>query len=801
MIGHWQQCPIFYWVNIMGKKTYVNAVTERLLDTDNYRSVNDYAQQRFISAQRNNIRPSMRNKSFTEFLLTSHQNSMVTKFRQVYKFAKDKSRYMYGLPTSAIGTDADFDLEVTYEDYLNDIEGGDVTILKDRISPKNLQFFAWVELYEKYQYSGVDNTIGYLNVKHGTPCYLESAILVMSESTITDAQIDNNIDAGGLAFNYGECFDRVRDYNRVQEQPPIKGNKDSLILSYAYKQNATIKYGSMTIDLSHVNPEVVEEVDENIKPTSPEGLWGIVKDEYNKVEEPEELNWIQVTYLKGNEVKLFKYAHLSGGIPRLDNAITTIEDVGQYFPRIYLREDAVNTVKRKSDDERKIHTEKILRKLDLNLGETTDMVMDAIGKVNKEYKHVFIHLTVSVNKDMEDIATARYLYTYMDRLYKLSKDDPNNAIGLPNSRGSMHQTVKDISYTQSIGYSGIAKEVVTGVLTNKAGKKLAVGDYITKTNGSIDSSGSGWFRNSVRYVHTFNYQISSTQYLRISVLDLRMKHHISGKTITEQNDSDQLTLPLDKAILDTLSFVEQDRLLNRALQLTVLTKKVVKERWYETGIFKVVVAIVSIAINVVVPGGGLSLMALLEAIAIAVITSLAINAAIGVLIDLAISLGLSPELVAIVTAVAVMAAAGYGAGKIDFTKAFNAKNMLLALNKSLEAYQKGIANKIADIQKEIKDFTEYAKERNEVLKTAQEMLNTGVIPANLEILTTGVIGHNYLYLGETPEEFYTRTTVTDVTDIDMYMAEYFHDMTTSLPKPGMSYVRETEDVADVLLIK
>ena len=115
--------------------------------------------------------------------------------------------------------------------------------------------------------------------------------------------------------------------------------------------------------------------------------------------------------------------------------------------------------------------------------------------------------------------------------------------------------------------------------------------------------------------------------------------------------------------------------------------------------------------------------------------------------------------------------------------------------------QKGIANKIADIQKEIKDFTEYAKERNEVLKTAQEMLNTGVIPANLEILTTGVIGHNYLYLGETPEEFYTRTTVTDVTDIDMYMAEYFHDMTTSLPKPGMSYVRETEDVADVLLIK
>lgn len=755
----------------MGRKTYVNAITERLLDTKNFVSVNKYAQQRYIAAQKNKIRPSMKDESFTEYLLTSHQQSMVTKFRKLYNFAKDKSRYVYGLPTSNITTEAGNDIEIAYENYLNKIENGGVTLLKDRLSPKNLHFYAWVELYNKYQYSGIDNSIGFFTVKEGTTCYLESAILLVSEATASLNEIDNNNDEGGLAFNYGQTFDRVRDLQREQEQQPVlTTSNDALVINYVFKKDGVVHHKSRTIDLSHIHPTI------------------------KAGDEPDELEYMQLVYLKDDVVKIFTYGYNSGKIPELDDAVFTKVDIGQYYPRIYLRENADNIRGRADNDIKKIHTKAILRRLDLDLDDFTKMIMDAIGEVNNDYKTVFMHLTVSVNKDMEDNTTAKYLYNYMDRLYGLSKPTK-----VTNVRGSMLQDVSDISYTQTIGYSKIEKKIVTGKLKTKKGRELEIGEYVTAFDVNI--VGKSLSKRKITSIHNFCCQLSDTQYLVLSVSDLYMKHHITGKTITENGDSEQLTLPLDKALLDKLNFVEKDELFNRALQITILTSKTVKKKWYETGVFKVVMAVVSIAMNIIVPGSGFTMMALLEAVAVTVIVGLAIDVAIKVLIELAINLGINSELLAVLTGIAMIAAASYGGGRIDFSKAFNAKEMLKALNKTFEAYQKGIANDISEIQKAMQEFSVTSKDKYEKLEEAQAMLNTGVIPVNLDLLKSEVVDNNYLYLGETVEEFYTRTIATDVTEMTTNLVENFYDVTTSLPKPGTVTVPEREDVADILLIK
>ena len=130
----------------MGSKTYVNAVTERLLDTKNYQSTSVLAQKKYNTAQRSKLRPSMRDRTYSSYLIETQQQSLAVKLKRAYNFAKNTDRYTYGLPTSHISTDVTFDAEVAYENYLNKIEKGSVTLLRDRINSKNLYFFAWLEL-------------------------------------------------------------------------------------------------------------------------------------------------------------------------------------------------------------------------------------------------------------------------------------------------------------------------------------------------------------------------------------------------------------------------------------------------------------------------------------------------------------------------------------------------------------------------------------------------------------------------------------------------------------------------------
>ena len=128
-----------------------------------------------------------------------------------------------------------------------------------------------------------------------------------------------------------------------------------------------------------------------------------------------------------------------------------------------------------------------------------------------------------------------------------------------------------------------------------------------------------------------------------------MTHNVyKGKEVVEKGDSEQLSVPLDDAILRTLSASEKDKLVNRAMQVTILHRKRVKEKWYEKGVFKVALAIVSISVAAFTSGLGLSLMTTLQAVATSIAISVAIDVAIGVLVDVAIKLGISPELVAVI---------------------------------------------------------------------------------------------------------------------------------------------------------
>lgn len=754
------------------KKTYVNAVTQRLLDTDNYISSSDYAMARYNMEQKSKLRPNIKSTSIAECLVEAHQGSMPNKFRGAYRFAKDKNRYTFGVPKSSISTDAVNDVKLALENYLTDLEGKPLTFEYVKLNSKNPYHYAWKEVISKLSYSFITNELKTLSIKEGVPAYLHKSQLYLTQASIDTLSLDGNLDQNGL--NIGTI-----------KQPEILiGDSDKLVVVYTYTKGLELLEGTVELDLSHVVKKVK------------------VTESSDVVDEvPSEEEYLQTMYYDGTTYKLFEYKYMSGDIPEIDKAESFQEEFGQYYPRIYLRRDAKDTIELPKDNVARKNTGKLLYRLGLDLKELTTSVNESMDDINDNYKYTFLHLTVSINKEMDDHTTGKYLFNYFDSLYDKAEplvstnpDEPT----LPNERQGITQTVSDTTYTQVVKYWKSGKEIKTGIIKNNKGVALKAGEYCIKyADKAWKSGGSKWFNNFTGS-HEIYFQTSANQYTVITVYGLEMIHQFYGKTVRCQWNDEGLTIPLDLSVVNGLRNKEQDLLLNKALQITVTTLQVIKKKWYETGVFKVVMAIASIAMNMFVPGSGFVLSALFSAVVTTLIISVAIKILMTVAIDIAIKLGLSPEVVGILTAIVVIGLTAYGAGKFDFSKMMNSKEVLKALSYSLDMYQKGIGKKIEMIKKEMDTFNEYAKDEWNKIETAQSMLFTGMIPPGLELLTSP-INEVDIYLGETPQDFYTRTVGLDIVDMSYNMEAYFLALATTVPKITPKKVN-TMDISDVLLI-
>lgn len=754
------------------KKTYVNAVTQRLMETDNYISSSDYAMARYNMEQKSKLRPNIKSTSIAECLVEAHQGSMPNKFKSAYRFAKDKDKYIFGVPKSSISTDAVNDVKLALEKYLTDLEGKPLTFEYVKLNSKNPYHYAWKEVISKLSYSFTNNELKTLSIKEGVPAYLHKSQLYLTQESIDTLSLDGNLDQNGL--NIGTI-----------KQPEILiGDSDKLVVVYIYTKETELLEGTIELDLSHVVKKVK------------------VSESTEKVDEvPSEEEYLQTMYYDGTTYKLFEYKYMSGDIPEIDKAESYQEEFGQYYPRIYIRRDAKDTIKLPKDNAARKSTEKLLYRLGLDLEELTTSVNKSIDGLNDNYKFTFLHLTVSINKEMDDQTTGKYLYNYFDTLY--AKAEPilstnSNDPKLPKEKYGITQTVSDTTYSQVVKYWKSGKETKTGTIKNNKGVALKAGEYCIKYSEMAWRTGGSKWVNNFTGSHEIYFQTSANQYTVITVYGLEMIHQFYGKSVRCQWNDEGLTIPLDLSVVNGLRNKEQDLLLNKALQITVTTLQVIKKKWYETGVFKVVMAIASIAMNMFVPGSGFVLSALFSAVVTTLVLTVAIKILMTVATDIAIKLGLSPEVVGVLTAIAVIGFTAYGAGKFDFSKMMNSKEVLKALSYSLDMYQKGIGKKIEMIKKEMDTFNEYAKDEWEKIEAAQSMLFTGMIPPGLEILTSP-INEVDIYLGETPQDFYTRTVGLDIVDMSYNMEAYFLALATTVPKNTPKKVN-TVDISDVLLI-
>lgn len=742
------------------KKTTAYIATQNMLEDSDFKSSREYAMQDYLF--------STNKPDLTETLVKYQNNSTPRKFKRVLSFAKAPDGYVFGLPTTAKLVDKKKTLTDLLVNYLSNQEGSAVSLIYSVIGDKDYNHYAWLKLVSTYGYNGKTNELTTLSAQKGTPCYLDTGKIIYSERSNTEYEIIRINNGDLLGFDYGECFTRKKDLRKTVSYEV--GSTDKFVFSYQYKNASGNITESITVDMSDVNP-----------PPKTERYFDKQSHTYETREVYEnEPDFVQAAYLVNDELKFYTYQYLSGNLA-LDNNIDFDDGMGTYYPRLYLRIDKKDMVD-SQDAKYKAHTNKYCRALGLDLEDITKKVKEGIGDNLDDTRDIYISMVARPNINKNDQLIAKYLYNYFEDLYKASVKEYGDY-----KRRPITLDVSDNVASQSISCNGILKRVNTGVAKNASNTPLKKGEYCIKRFIDLGDKGKAEIGDVVfafvkkGWVHNFIYQITDDKYITVDVYNLESKAVVKGHTAHVSNDSDELFVPLDMRVVGKLSQLEQEQLFHKCLHIQITLLKTVKIKWYQKGIFKLVVAAIGIAISFFTAGAGTPIATILINAAINTAIGIAINMVVSTLIKLAIKLGLDIETATLLATVAQVVMLAYSKGQSSI--ALRADKLMETVNIAFNNYQKSINIKMTQLQDEFNRLTKEFKDKQQKLDEVRKSLLTKSVPLSLDLLLDKQVTNNryQVNLGETPEEFYTRSMFFDVTGLDVKYINNYVELSTQLP--------------------
>ena len=246
--------------------------------------------------------------------------------------------------------------------------------------------------------------------------------------------------------------------------------------------------------------------------------------------------------------------------------------------------------------------------------------------------------------------------------------------------------------------------------------------------------------------------------------------------------SDKLLVPLDYYICRSMRYDRKERLYYRSLHFVFNARVTETVKWYERGVFQVILAIAVVVITIYTGGTGAALTTALSsgayaAAAIIIIEALVTSYLVGIAIQEGMKLVIK-ELgidAGIVLAVAAFVAAVYGGmTDADWVKhAIQAGNNLTSI--TMEEYVK---QEIAAYNSEKQAFELLAEEKMKELEEAENLLQQYPLldPRSF------VAQEPMLIVGESPDSLYTRTVHTGNPGILQYdYIESYVTLNTRLP--------------------
>lgn len=522
-----------------------------------------------------------------------------------------------------------------------------------------------------------------------------------------------------------------------------------------------------------------------------------------------------------SSVRIFYYKPGTGKYPEIDKAYNTSSKQPTVLPVVPLRLfNKDYTTSSRKDTELYKTSNILMKKLGLKI--------DEIGKELRkndlsDVDHIFLSIGVPISTKQKD--SIKYIHTFFR---ELARDHPNaeaevqKAINTPYIRTirpcqeKEYQVItykkptqysifiKSRDYSITLNHYGAAHKVIRGrigkVNTYKKGRRGSpIQRKYSHTYDERWGSHQDWCEYRT-YTKHYTYdeiytqrQINENFYEEVTVYSLTQFNNIHnghGQTTRAYNEINRNTLdtpfliPADVDLLRRVGLVSSTQLTTECIGLTLNSYKVIKKKWYQKGIFKVVMAV--IAIVAAVYGGAAFSAYIMSAYAAGGISAAMLVAAKTIAVSVAISYGVSfltsklaPELSLIIaTIVAIAAITSLSISNIGSVDGLPFAGEMLA---TVPAINKGVEMKLqkmyADLQAEVELFGKYAEDKSAEVENAFKELAGN---ANIDVFQ--LIRATQLNLFETPNTFLSRTLNTEVNSLAISSVTDYVQNTLTLPK-------------------
>lgn len=765
------------------KKTYVNTSISRMIEDESIPNMGKSAAMEYV-LQNQAISTRVDRKSIVECFNDQVTSSLPVKMRSARNYAKT-GNYVYGLPESDILKKEGVDITTEVQEYLQASLGHPVAIKYAIFGPVNNLHFLRKMLIEQYGYNQVTNELTTLS-DATSKAYLQDAQIIYCSNTIADLNDPESIYQYGLAATSGKTDFRIESLKRIHTPwaEEVTAPNDYALV-YVSKKNAAGTEVVTTFTLNFLAYEHSGNPPTEGLDSSNTGDLDPNRDQVgNVVDIFESKDYFQAYY--EHEVAgvlkrdYFTYEYGTGGIPELDSIFTSQVQLGQYLPNIYARLDGkkLNKDEFKDTDAYK-SSRKICRRLEMDYSNWVEEIHKQIGSL-QYVKQILMTSAIQVNKDYDQL-TLEYIYEYFMEMYNkmpntFAKSDYKDLKAeyiLGGAKVGQTILIQDEVYKQTLSFNSIGYEDIEGsigpigtIAKAHAFKVVASSEFsLFPTYSKIG-------------IHYFRKQITSTTYREIRVYGLAATQYVEGGYTTVANNNDEnLIIPFDIALLDKFDLQERNRLYCKSLLVMLHTVQVVKQKWYQTGVFKVIMFIIAVIISIYTNGAGLALYAIIYAVVQTVLISIVISA----LAKLLVRVGVNVAVVFAVLAVIAIIYGGYVAlSETAGIAGITAPQLLQVANIAFQVSNAGQTIQLQNMQKAYTEYADLLKDQiTELQKTAMDL---GInLNGKLELLARPPSTID-IRLGEMAADFIDRTKAgVDLSKVVLSLPENYVDISVTLP--------------------
>ena len=650
--------------------------------------------------------------------------------------------------------------------------GRQITVEYYYMGPLNSMHFGWQYCHDSLGYNGTTNELAVLSASTGFPCYLSDMKATYLRADF-DWMIQTN-DTGMLAqlgpsprsgFRPSAPFNTLSGMGQYAEQPAYEvsdvATDDYVTIQYEFKDaNGVFQTRGITVSMAA----------------------------FDNVADFHMCRYTDSTGKTG----FFTYLHGSGTYPAIDLAYALEHSpLGTYFPWCYFRhhgQDAYDVETPTGMSQMKAWCDQ--------LGVSYDQLYDGVQEDPNVDDTEQSLLLMAISPGHEHQSCREYLFKHFSALHANALPqvqlDPSleGKLNAFTSSPSQMQHIQDNRFAMSFQFSGISRRRIPGKIGKKGRYESHYGilsqdsqNYLTQTpiGTGVDNvmlQQPGWI---------YQHQVTDSVYEEIIVYGLRVNYEVHNKKGFAANKQDkELLIPLDAAIVQTMTVPAREQLLCRSLTIMVNTVIITKSPWYASSTFRII--LIAIAVVITILSGGSAWQSVVAAWGVG-IGAFAVVLITTIVKTIVISYGLKlfaqavgPKAALIVALVAVIYGNTTAATQASATWAENLVQLGSALVKEAGALsQQQIAAGLKDIVEDAEAFSAWAQDQMDGL--TDNMLALGLKPEIVGLSAFDVVKMGpQLVLGENPSDYYARTVhAGNIGTLAFDMTESYVAIQTSLP--------------------